>query len=122
MSILRISLVSLLSATVTFAANLPTERIRERENRQEQVGEEARQLIGALDVMLGEYERNHLSGDDVATVRKLRGSLEHLTVSEMRQVVDLLQQARAVSNPGTAVKTVADAFSAQKQVIVSINR
>jgi hypothetical protein len=122
MSLLRISLVALLSTSVAQAANLPTERIRESETRQEQIGAEAKQLVGALDVMLGEYERNHLSGDDVTTVRKLRGSLDQLTVSEMRQVVDLLQQARAVSNPGTAVKTVADAYSVQKQVIVSINR
>ena len=122
MSNYRISLAVLLGATLSPAAPLPAERIRESEQRQEQISSEARELVNALDAMLGEYERNHLAGDDVATVRKLRGSVDQLTIAQMREVVDLLQQARAVNDRGAAVKTVADAYSAQKQVIVSINR
>ncbi len=122
MSILRISVFALLGTLPCVAAPLPAERIRESEQKQEQISVEARQLIGALDVMLGEYERNHIAGEDVATVQKLRTSLDTLTLAEMRQVVDLLQQARAVNDQGAAVKTVADAYSAQKQVIVSINK
>ncbi len=123
MSTFRISLALLLGAAFSAAAApLPAERIRDNEQRQEQISGEARELVGALDVMLGEYERNHLSGDDVAMVRKLRGSVDQLTVAQMREVVDLLQQARAVNDPGAAARTVADAFTAQKQVISSINR
>jgi hypothetical protein len=122
MSILRIALPILLAAISCPAAPLPKERIRESEQRQEQIGAEAKQLVGALDVMLGEYSRNHLAGDDVQTVQRLRGSLDQLTVEEMRQVVDLLQAARAVRDEGAAVKTVADAYSAQRQIIVTINR
>ena len=103
-------------------AALPAEPIRESEQRQVQIQGETRQLVGALDAMLGEYERNNLSGDDVATVRRLRQSLDSLTTSEMRQVVDLLQKARAGTDAGAAVKIAADAFTAQKQVIVSIQR
>src|SRR4030095_15814078 len=51
MSILRIALPILLAAISCPAAPLPKERIRESEQRQEQIGAEAKQLVGALDVM-----------------------------------------------------------------------
>ena len=119
---LRIASLLVLVISPRASAALPAEPIRESEQKQVQIQGETRQLIGALDAMLGEYERNHLSGDDVATVRRLCQSLDTLTTSEMRQVVDLLQKARAGTDAGAAVKIAADAFTAQKQVIVSIQR
>jgi hypothetical protein len=101
-------------------AQVPVEPIREGEQRQTQIQGETRQLVSSLDAMLGEYERNNLTGQDVATVTRLRRSLDTLSATEMRQVVDLLQRARAVNSADATVKTVADAFTGQKQIIVAI--
>ena len=95
------------SCAAVFAAPLPAEPIREAEQRQVQIGAQAKNLVAALDAMLGEYERNHLGGDDALTVKALRGQLDRLSVEEMRTVVDLLQQARAVQDRGAAAQTVA---------------
>ena len=94
-------------------SQLPSAPIRETEQKQAHIQGETKRLGDALDAMLGEYERNNLAGEDAASVRRVRESLSSLSATEMRQVVDLLQRARAATNPDAAVKTVADAFTAQ---------
>lgn len=116
------ALLALAAVSSALGAETAADRLRENEQHQEQLATEARQLIGGLDVMLGEYARNGLGGEDIATVEKLKVSISKLTGAEMRQVVDLLQQARAIQDSGARVKTAADAFSAQKQIVVSIQR
>ncbi len=105
-----------------FAAGVSTEVVRDAEQRQGQIGAQTRNLVSALDAMLGEYERNNLGGDEAMMVKGLRANLERLSVEEMRTVVDLLQQARAVQDRGAAAQTVADAFSAQKRISVEMAR
>ena len=108
--------------TGTAFADLPAAPLRESEQKQSQIQGETRVLGEILDAMLGEYERNNLTGDDSKAVRRVRESLGSLSATEMRQVVDMLQRARAATNPDAAVKTVADAFTAQKQIVVAIQR
>ena len=103
-------------------AELPATPLRESEQRQEQIQGETRGIADTLDAMLGEYERNNLAGDAAAAVRRIRESLGSLSGTEMRQVVDMLQRARVATNADAAVTTVADAFTAQKQIIVAIQR
>ena len=103
-------------------SQLPSAPIRETEQKQAHIQGETKRLGDALDAMLGEYERNNLAGEDAASVRRVRESLSSLSETEMRQVVDLLQRARAATNPDAAVKTVADAFTAQKQIVTAIQR
>jgi len=111
-----------LGALTEHRAETPADKLRENEQKQEQLSVEARNLIDALDVMLGEYTRNGLAGEDVAGVQKLKAAIARLSTAEMRQVIDLLQRARAVQDTGVSAKTAADAFSAQKQIVVSIQR
>ncbi len=114
-------------ALVLFAAGaafaeIPGAPLREGEQKQAQIQGDTKALAESLDAMLGEYERNNLAGDDAAAVRRVRESLGRLSAGEMRQVVDLLQRARAASRTDAVVRTVADAFSAQKQIVVAIQR
>ena len=122
MTLPSLRLACFLVVASSFAAPLPPEPIRDAEQRQEQIGAQAKGLVSALDAMLGEYERNHLGGDDAMTVKGLRAQLDQLSVDEMRTVVDLLQQARATQDRGAATQTVADAFSAQKRISVEMAR
>ena len=103
-------------------ADLPAAPIRESEQAQTRIQGETKLLADTLDAMLGEYGRNNLAGDDADAVRRVRGSLGSLSSTEMRQVVDLLQRARTATSADAAVKTVADAFTAQKQIVVAIQR
>ena len=103
-------------------AGLPAAPIRESEQKQAHIQGETKLLADTLDAMLGEYERNNLAGDDAASVRRVRESLGSLSATEMRQVVDMLQRARAATSPDAAVKTVADAFTVQKQIVTAIQR
>ena len=116
------SLLLASSGSIAFAAPLPSEPIRDAEQRQEQISTQAKLLVTALDAMLGEYERNHLGGEDAAMVETLRGQLDRLSVAEMRTVVDLLQKARVVQDRGAASQTVADASSVQKRIAVEMER
>ena len=61
-----------LSLITSVRAESVADRFRENEQKQEQLAGEARQLMAGLDVMLGEYERNGLAGEDVAVVQKLK--------------------------------------------------
>ena len=118
----RFSCFLIVAGSQAAFAELPAAPIRETEQKQAHIQGETRLLAEVLDAMLGEYGRNNLAGDDAAAVRRVRESLGSLSSTEMRQVVDLLQRARAATNPDTAVKTVADAFTAQKQIVVAIQR
>ena len=115
------SLAAAFAAGTAFA-DLPAAPIRESEQAQARIQGETKLLGDTLDAMLGEYERNNLAGDDATAVRRVRESLGSLSATEMRQVVDLLQRARAATNADAAVKTVADAFTAQKQIVTAIQR
>ncbi len=105
------------AATLLQAAPPPSGQIRDSEARQQQLVAETRGLAEQLDAMLGEYARNGLSGEDVATVEHLRSSLKKLTNTEMQAVLALLQRARTESGEGPTKKMVADAYAAQKAVL-----
>ena len=110
------------SGSIVLSAPLPSEPIREAEQRQEQISVQAKALVTALDAMLGEYERNQLGGADAAMMKALRGQLDRLSVAEMRTVVDLLQKARAVQDRADSAQTVANASSVQKRIAVEMER
>jgi len=100
----------------------PAERIRQGEARQQQLRGEAQKLVEQLDSMLDEYQRNALGGEDTKTLQALRDSLAKLSVDEMKQVVDLLEKARAATDAGEAKQRVADAYSSQKAILTQISR
>ncbi|MEP6669747.1 MAG: hypothetical protein ABJF10_11375 [Chthoniobacter sp.] len=100
----------------------PAERIRQGEARQQQLRGEAQKLVDQLDSMLDEYQRNALGGEDTKTLQTLRNSLAKLSVDEMKQVVDLLERARAATNAGEAKQRVADAYSSQKAILTQMSK
>src|SRR4051794_30180050 len=108
--------------SAAFAAPLPAENIREGEVKQQQLQGEISGLTEQLDAMIGEYARNGLGGEEVATVKALRDSISRLSTGEMEKVVGLLEKARLVYDAGEAKKQVSDAFAAQKTILVQMKR
>src|SRR5436190_19050985 len=99
-------LVSILSAAP--ADTISADRIRENEAKQQQLRGESQKLAEQLESMVGEYERNGLSGDEVKTVQALRDSVQRLSVEEMRAVVELLEKARSARDSGEAKQRVSE--------------
>ena len=116
--VLAHGLVPILAA----APAVPTELIRESEARQQQLRGDAQRLVEQLDSMLAEYERNGIGGEEMNTVQAVRNTLEKLSAEEMKQVVDLLEKARGLSDPGEAKKQVADAYTSQKAILLQMKK
>jgi hypothetical protein len=110
------------AAAALQAAPNSAERIREGESRQQQLVAETKGLVEQLDAMLGDYARNGIAGEDVTTIERMRGSLNRLRGAEMQSVVTLLQRARSESNEGAARKTIADAYAAQKAILIRMDQ
>ncbi len=104
------------------AANPAADHIREDAVKQQQLQGEASGLADQLDGMIAEYARNGLTGEDVDTVKALRASIQRMSQTEMQQVVTLLEKAQAAPDAGQAKKSVSDAYSAQKGILVQIKR
>lgn len=119
---LHLSLAPLFLATMAAANELPADGIREGEAKQQQLRGEAQRLAEQLESMLGEYERNGLAGDETATVKSLRDAIEKLSGEEMKQVVQLLEKARAISDPGLAKKEISDAYNGQKAILLQMKK
>ncbi len=114
--------IASLAVVVHTMAATPSDRIREGEVKQQQLQGDAGQLAGQLETMIGEYERNGLAGEDADTVRSLRDALQKLSSSEMKQVIDLLEKARAVTDAGEAKKTVSEAYASQKTILTQMQK
>ena len=72
--------------------------------------------------MIADYERNGIAGDDVKPVKNLLALLSKLSDSDMKKVVDLLQQARSTKDPKAALRQVAEAYSGQKTISLTFKR
>jgi len=118
----RLLLVCAAALTALRAAPDPAEQIRQGEARQQQLVAETRGLVEQLDAVLGDYARNGLTGEDVTTVERLRASLKQLTGAEMQAVLALLQKARTESVDGSAKKTIADVYAAQKTILARMDQ
>ena len=100
----------------------PTERIREGEAKQQQLRGDAERIVEQLDSMVDEYQRNQIGGEEIKTLQTLRDSIAKLSVDEMKQVLDLLEKARAARDPGEAKQRVADAYTDQKAILAKMSK
>jgi hypothetical protein len=104
------------------SAQTLVDRAREGEVRQGQIQAESQNLVGQLDAMLDEYQRNALSGEEIKTFQSLRALLSRLTDQEMAKIRAVLQNGAAKNDPQVAIKAIADAYAAQKGVLGEFKR
>lgn len=94
--------------------------LREGEVKQQQIQSDSKNLVVQLDAMIGEYERNGIKGDETEALKKLRAVLANLSESEMKRVIDLLQQARVAGDSRAILQQVASAYSGQKNIVLQM--
>src|SRR3954471_12274842 len=89
-------------------AQTVVDRAREGEVRQGQIQADSQNLVGQLDAMMDEYQRNALSGEEIKTFQSLRALLSRLTDQEMTKIRGVLQNGVAKNDPQAALKAIAD--------------
>ncbi len=97
-----------------------TDLLLQQELRQSQIRDTTARVGAQLDVIIDEYERNGLAGDDVAVLKAIRSVLGDLTQDEIKKVIALLQSARNTSEPGKSSENTLNAYAGQKTIIVQL--
>jgi hypothetical protein len=113
---------ALLGAAPLFA--VPTvEQVRQQESGQQQIRTQTQQVGQQIESIIGEFERNGLgNGEDVKTLKAIRGVLGRLSTKDMNTVIQLLQTARGQSSPEASSRTVTEAYTTQKGVIAQLRQ
>ncbi len=89
--------------------------------RQQDIREQTKTVAGQIDAIVGEFDANGLGGgDDVKTLRAVKGILGKLSDEQMQQVVTLLVQARDEKTSTVSTAKVADAYAGQKEIITQL--
>jgi hypothetical protein len=75
-----------------------------------------------LRLIIEEFERNGISGEDVQVLKSVQSVLNELGDKEMARIVDLLQQARSITDYTASQTRMLEAFSTQKSIIVKLKQ
>src|SRR4029450_1960112 len=100
----------------------PSDQIRHGEVRQQQLRVQTEQVARQLDQIIDEFKRNGLDGADVDVLRGIRSILGKLSESDMKKVIELLQQARSINDTGASQRVVASAIEGQKNIVVQLRQ
>ncbi len=93
---------------------------RASEVRQQQILADSQGIVVRLDATIEEYENNGLVGDDLEALTALREVLGRVSQAEMEKIVDLLGRASDDQSPLSAIKTIGNAYTAQKGVLMEL--
>jgi hypothetical protein len=113
---------ALAAGILTASAETPIDQARQGGARQSEIQQESKELASQLENMLDEYSRNGLGGDDSATIRSLRDVMGRVSQKDMERIRELLQQGGNNRDAQSALKAIADAYSAQKGVLLQLKR
>ncbi|HEX4123381.1 MAG TPA: hypothetical protein VHY37_01540 [Tepidisphaeraceae bacterium] len=133
-AILLSACVSALAASNVHADDAPTtapaafvatidQQVAASASQQQGLKAEVAQAGEQLDAIIAEFDSNGMgNGQDVKTLKSVRAALSRLSGKQMDQVLALLQQARTASNTGQMKDTVAQAYSAQQDILLQMRQ
>jgi signal recognition particle subunit SEC65 len=98
------------------------DRLRQSEVKQQMIRTQTGKVSEMLGFLVNEFERNGIGGDDVQILKAIQSVLGGLTDKEMHLVIGLLQEARSAGDPLAARKSVVNAYSGQKNIIVQLRQ
>ena len=105
----------------------PAKHDREKEFQRQQrnqarIGVSLLRVARQLDLVIAEYDRNGLEGDDVDALKRFHVMLNSLSESDVQKITKQLQDARLIkTEQGKASENAFSAFSGQKKVLVKLN-
>ena len=83
-----------LSEAATPVSTKTRNALIKQEVQQGNIGASLGRVARQLDLVIAEYDRNGLEGDDVDTLKRFRGMLNNLTQSEVIKIVKQLEAGR----------------------------
>ena len=90
--------------------------------KQQQLKATTKRVGEQLEGVLGEFDRNGITGEDVKVLRAIRGVLDRLSEKEMAMVIEYLQQSRTAEDPSVAARSATEAYSGQKVIVVQLQQ
>jgi len=90
-------------------------------NHQGQIQASSQKLITDLDVMIDEYERNGITGEELKNLKNLKRVLTGLSDQKMEKIATLLREAGAKDDPKAAIAAISQAYSQGTGVLVQLN-
>src|SRR5262249_47107470 len=102
------------------AVLLPADQIRQGEAKQQQIKTQTQQVANQIDGIIDEFRRNALDGADVQVLEAIRSVLGKLSETEMKKVIDALQEARSDTSAASSQKAFAGAVAGQKNIVVQL--
>ena len=130
MKIKNLTLLSSLLAVLAFSLvgaraeveKLTAERLLQQELKQEQLKTTTQRVTVQLGVIIEEYERNGLGGDDVNVLKSIRTVLGRLGDKDMEKVVQLLQLTRTTPDLNASRQSGVEASSKQKFITIQLRQ
>ena len=98
------------------------EGILQQELKQQQLRSTTQRVGDQLASIIGEFERNGISGEDVKVLRAIRGVLGKLTEKDMEKVIQFLQSARTTQDSKTASRSEADAYAGKRPSLLQLKQ
>src|ERR1041385_2975234 len=99
-----------------------SDRILQNELKQQQIRATTQRVGEQLGAVVAEFDRNGIGGEDVKTLKIIRGVLGYLTEKDMQTVIEYLQQARTASDAGGTSQKTSEAFAKQKAIILQLKQ
>ncbi len=95
--------------------------LQQQEQKQQQIRATTKRVGDQLELIIAEFDRNGIAGEDVKVLRAIRSVLDQLSDKDMARVVEFLQQART-GEAGASTRTATEAYAAQKSIIVQLQQ
>ncbi len=102
-------------------APVPGDTLQQQEQKQKQLKVTTKKVGDQLELIIAEFDRNGIAGEDVKVLRAIRSVLDQLSEKDMARVIEFLQQART-DDPAAATRPATEAYAAQKSIIVQLQQ
>lgn len=91
--------------------------IEQKQQNQEALRQRVREIVRQLDTIILEYERNGLSGPDLAELRRTRQLLAENSAEAMAEVIQRLERAQYARSNSVALTLLVRAFEGQQGIL-----
>ena len=115
--IIGIFIMPVLSGAAPPVSSKTRDALIKQEVQQGNIGASLGRVAQQIDLVIAEYVRNGLEGDDVNTLIDFRRMLSNLSESESKEIVEKLRSARIIQDDTSKARTIAFGAYRDQKVI-----